>query len=355
MVDGTILFPSFFSGVPAQEPGRRLTVASILMLLEDIAENSLIFVDRDNVIFRELSAQLDSWPADYRTRAQKLLEFIAKKNRFVRIKTGYPRIKSCCNACREACSLLAHMRESHSHVMGFVPATCKACVAQISPPLNICELSEYPLSEFFRKRRSARAITLKDGQWSSDDLADRFIRPLLAYANILKIYDRLIVRSMWTGSDKALPGSQLELLLSPNFDRTLAWLFEILGANKRRFPIEIYSTLDSGSMDNTHLQLAKNVLEKLCSDAKKKYNLSVAVFAKKETPFEGMPHGRYIVTDQFAFLVERGFDLLWDDAKMQKASLNIATTKRRVRDVSISLCEDASSVELMTSRLRAAL
>lgn len=354
MVNGTILFPTLFSAIPNQEPERRLVAAGILILLEDIAENSLIFVDRNNIIFKNLLKHLDSWPVDYRTRAQKLLELIAKKNRVVRISTGYPRINGCCSECREACSLLAHLRQSRSGLLGFAPATCKPCAAQASPPLEVCELAEYPLSDFFKRRRLARAVTLRDGEWSSEDLANKFIQPLLAYANILKIYDRLIVRSIWTGADKAVPGSQLELLLSPNFDRTLTWLFEILSGSKRRIPIEIYSTLDSGSMDNTHIQLAKSALDKLCSDAKKNHGLSVNVFAKKESPWQGMPHGRYILTDQFAFLVERGFDLLWDNAKMQKAGLDPATAKRRVRDVSISLCEDASSVEHMTSILRSA-
>jgi hypothetical protein len=77
------------------------------------------------------------------------------------------------------------------------------------------------------------------------------------------------------------------------------------------------------------------------------------VLLKEESRTSKCPHGRYLVTDQAAILVDRGFDLLWDDARMLGAGLTPATDPRPIRDVAVVLCSDCNAVDSQTRLLPA--
>ena len=79
----------------------------------------------------------------------------------------------------------------------------------------------------------------------------------------------------------------------------------------------------------------------------------VRLFLKAESHVARCPHGRYLVTDQVGVLIDRGFDLLWDDNKMRTSGLNPTTDPRPIRDVAVILCNDCNSVETQTRVLPA--
>ena len=58
---------------------------------------------------------------------------------------------------------------------------------------------------------------------------------------------------------------------------------------------------------------------------------------KKETTAHQMPHNRYLLTNQVALSIDRGFDLL----KTSRKSLY----PRSIRDVRIDYCSEAEKVE----------
>lgn len=352
MIGQAILFPTLFSRVPENEPGRTLTFSAIIGLLQDLSENCIILVDEQKSITQEITKGLESWPADFRKQAISLLEFMAKKNRIVRLKSAELKNTGCCSGCLKGCSLGAHTYNEKLDPVIFVPNTCRECISKVNSKIDSCTLEHYPLSHFFRQQRASRTITLSDGDWTNIELADKLIKPLIRHASIFKIYDRLLIGSMWSSSDRSVT-AQLKLSIPEHFLRTLDWLFGTISATTPKLPIEIYSALQTGSMDTPTLKAAQQAINDFRDDIKKRFDIQIAVFPKKESWFQGMPHGRYAMTNQFALLVERGFDLLWDDTQMQKRGF-AKTDPRRVRDVSISLCQDASSVEIMTSKLHAA-
>jgi hypothetical protein len=354
MIADSILFPTLFSDIAEAEPARSLACSSAVSLLQDLTENCMLFLDTEGAIMREISDALKNWPAEHQKRISSILERAAKRGRVVRLPLTHSGGLGCCSGCKLASDLLVAARDLSPSIVSFVADSCRECAEMVGNKTTVYSLADYPLSAFFNVRRASRSITLGDGQWNLDDLAEKFMLPLVKYSSIVKIYDRLLIKSMWTEAEKRTPREHLQFAVPSNFRLTLNWLFGLLKSKGLRPRIEIYSVLQTGSMDTPTLTLAKEAIAQFEKNAKAQFDLDVKVIVKKETSIQGMPHGRYIMTSQFAFLVERGFDLLWDDDRMQAARMDPSRTVRKVRDVSISLCEDPSSVDNMTRRLRPA-
>jgi hypothetical protein len=171
--------------------------------------------------------------------------------------------------------------------------------------------------------------------------------PVLRTAKNVKIYDRYIGRSM-VRRGFGFVG------VAPGYKRSLEWIvsvFKTLGGASRGGVFEIYCGVDAAAISTKFRPQLRIEAAKLEAALKSILGANVQVTLKEESKAAQCPHGRYLITDQVAVLVERGFDLLWDDNAMTAAGLNPLASSRPIRDVAIVRCEEYRAVEAHTKML----
>lgn len=64
-----------------------------------------------------------------------------------------------------------------------------------------------------------------------------------------------------------------------------------------------------------------------------------------------MLHRRFLITEQTGVLVERGFELLWDDSEMIKRGFTPNVDPRPLWDVTVAYCRDEDKIETAMRKL----
>ncbi|MBE9105114.1 hypothetical protein IQ229_09235, partial [Nostoc cf. edaphicum LEGE 07299] len=141
-----------------------------------------------------------------------------------------------------------------------------------------------------------------------------------------------------------------------HYCETLKWFLEIYlqhSSPKATRIFEVYSGFDIRYLDENKISQAQRVFRQFEADMQTNFSFpSFKLTIKEEIGREQeMPHGRYLITDQIGVLIERGFDLLWTDRQMVDNSLNISTSDRPIRDVTITRISEPNKIETAVSRL----
>ncbi|MGZ4973242.1 MAG: hypothetical protein ACXWDN_10815 [Limisphaerales bacterium] len=337
--------PKLLAGLPADPDGQKMFCNLWLGMLYDFVESCVVVFPHNNATEADYLNALGAWPPKYQKRARELLAMLVQKHRFVSSQTYTP-ATTCLNA---DCQPFIGVSISNPANYHFTDVGCISCANATALAPRSLEAIEYFISEFSRKRRQAVAYVLGDNQWTQPKFEQEILKPLLASSKHIKIYDRWIGRSV-------LDRTRTHVAFNKNYKRTLEWvahIFQAVGGGSRSGIFEIYCGLDHYKISNTHkaqIRLEMQNFEKLLQST---YGISARIYLKKETPQSQCPHGRYIVTNQTSVLIDRGFDLLWDDTRMVAAGLNPATDPRPIRDVAIALCHETSAMEAQARTLPA--
>lgn len=341
MLLNTVILPEALEAPAESGQYSGLICSSRISLLRDLAKNCLVLVDRQGELRSEIKCVIDRWPPKFKPQVQVLLKELLKSNRIVEVGRVHNPPATCATAtckigvevARSAAPSCAVIVEGHE---------CRTCVLGQANPRHAVTANEFHASRFEEERlEAAGGYTLRDGQWNQREFENKVLRPVFAHAKHVKVIDRNIGRTA-TGAG-----------VKPSYRNTLLWLLKVFkeaSPTRTVGSFEVYCGLytstgpEPNAMSAEQVRTALSALRRL-EDEMKFADIPVRVVVKKETPGKEMPHGRYLFTDQVELLVERGFDLLWTDAKMRGARLRPGRDPRPVKDVSITHCPDPERIE----------
>ena len=351
MLHSSIVLPCAAEWPIGAWPDQRLRSNAVLMALQDLVRDCLLVSCNRSCTPEALLNSISRWPTEYRKAGQEVLRRLKQQNRFVhRVKDTETNKAFTCPPFAEcsASTCLEHVAELPSFCVPRATLSVEPCATRLRSEgcSSIVVIEEYSTSTF--KQRSKGPIIIADGELSSSEFAERILVPVFRHASFIRIVDR------WVGRSLVTPEGEEDGLA--NYRRTLTWICELIKSSAHDCPqrLEILTGVDRGPLDMRALQKVVADFGKMGCDLQHSTGLEIAFDIRLETRRQKLQHARYLVTDQVVLLIERGFDLLWDDKRMQIAKLDPAVAEPRVRDVSVSICErdDYGKVEVETRKLK---
>lgn len=338
-----VLIPNSISTNSIDCADQKLICSNGITLLRDLCEYGFIMDNKNSDIWNELCSTVISWPITFRKKVEELLFRLHNSGRITKYKELFNGSEKCTNNICKFCIGLA--KASHPHTI-VVNKDCSLCSReQIPESVEICDILEYPISKYSEYRDNPLIpIHLSDGEWNQNDFENKILIAIFKYAKSVKIIDRYIGK-LWKNEQKSNSYN-----LSPNYRLALKWIIEAFinyCINKETAVFEIYTGFDceNESIEINEQKVAE--LRKFEVELKDIYKFNFKLHIKKEIHDRSkeMPHGRFIFTNQIGLLIERGFDLLWNNKKMKEKGKNPKKDPRPIRDVSISYCKDKAKIE----------
>ncbi|MCW5313550.1 hypothetical protein GTQ43_06905 [Nostoc sp. KVJ3] len=335
-----VIIPSIFIPRNDKNPWYFNTIIS---LLQDLLKTCVVLVDKDDCIKKSLGAAINNWPEKFRKKAQSLLVQLDKANRIIAVDSKDILALACINHPCQHCIGIA--KTYLPRIVLAIDDCYKCAREQLSSVkiVPIVHVANYTVSNFADTcQQNSCGITLANGDWTQEQFEENILIPLFRDAKHIKIYDRMIGRSI---RDKL----EIKAFIPEHYNATLTWFLEVYlkcSSHKSTGIFEVYSGFDTGYLNEAKISEAQRVLRQFEKDMQTKFSFpSFKLTIKEEVRREQeMTHGRYLITDQIAILIERGFDLLWDDEQMINAKYNLIKDSRRIRDVGISYCQDSSII-----------
>jgi hypothetical protein len=321
-----IHMPLLYDEVPSDPDVADLYCSALLTLLEDTTRNGILFVDSDNLMFDVMDRGISNkkkWQVTARKRAQEYLELLERRNRLVRIEPVSSTEASCGGqGCAQSLTLARQERPDTV----ITRARCTHCDLLQSNGIWATSLHDYAASSFRRNRNSAESVELADGEWDKKTFEQQVWAPVFRYAKHVKLFDRMLGHHLTGKLERGKPlspGRQLEV--GRNFTRGLEWTFAQFLAHapirpSRRF--EVTCGLDATQFHESVLKAAASALRQYANDLSEKYGFAITMHVKRERTDAALRHARFIITDQIALVVERGFDLLRSDDKVRDVIIN---------------------------------
>lgn len=339
----TVVLPSALIVDSNDSPAfQAVLCGAMLQVLRDICDSAVILTD-EIILKPSLHQAVRTWPPKFRKYGQELLAWMTNRHRFVIVPVS--RIIAGCaqDACRSALAVVA-AGQPDAVFKGLVCATCPNATSASLAPAEVIEIREYSLSRFESAKREIRVLICGDGEFDEQRFKQRVLVPALAYAKHVKVIDRYIGRSIDAGKvwNNTIPPASL----TAEYRLSLLWLIDTYAAlsqGRSERSLEVYCGITLN--DAGERAAAVRALMEFEAELQRQYGSWLRVYVKDETGTPKMPHARYLITDQIALLIERGFDLLWSDEEMRKAGYVLTRDPRRVRDVTVVHCPDARAVE----------
>jgi|GEM_PF-1937803 len=337
-----VIIPSIFIPRNDKNPWYFNTIIS---LLQDLLKTCVVLVDKDCCIMNALYEAVNKWPEKFRKKAQSLLKQLYKTNRIIEVDSKEILALACIN---NPCQHCIGITKTYLPRIVIAIDDCYQCAKEELSSLKIVpvvHVANYAVSNFADDcQKNSCGITLADGEWTQEKFEENILIPLFRDAKHIKIYDRMIGRSI---RDKNGEITAIKPI-PKHYSETLEWFLDIYLQHSRPKStriFEVYSGFDIRAFEGKRAE-AQRVLSQFEVDMQTKFSFrSFKLTIKEEVGREQeMPHGRYLITDQTAILIERGFDLLWDGEQMINAGYSLIKDSRRIRDVGISYCQDSSKI-----------
>jgi hypothetical protein len=344
MLIQTTFSPQLIAGVPVDPSTQKLFCNLWLGLLYDFAENGVVVMPKHHITRGDYLSALSMWPSKYKKRAQELVVMLYRRRRFISSQVADAPTATCSDTF---CQAFIGVSILNTEAFYLAEEKCLDCMNTKALAHRRLEALEYFVSELSRHRRDCLAYVLGDGQWQQRDFEYKILRPVFTTATHIKIFDRWIGRS-------AFDRRKRKVQFNPNYKKTLEWVIEVfrdVGGVSRAGSFEIYCGVQGNVVDAAQRDQLRTEMERFESEILVAAGISVKVFLKEESPNACCLHGRYLVTDQATVLIDRGFDLLWDDNRMRADGLTPGVDSRPVRDVAVMLCNNCDSIETQTRTL----
>lgn len=322
-----VVLPSSTLEVPNnQGMPSRVFYDRMIGIFQDLSENCLFLVDTHGNIEQTWESVISNWPSEERKIIQVLLKKMEADSRFVKIDDerydSIPKNKS--KVCRY-CLGLAHSLQAH--ILSTDKDLDDISEYLIRPGIDIFE---YWQSFFNEMRREALSICLQDGEWNRSKFENKFLIPIFKYASYVDIFDRMSGQSLRQGSGISTIISDD---IRDNYRKNLEWIVKTFWEKSElkevERSIELYCAINPCGLSEEHIQQACEVM---CAFEKKMkgQGLPIKVHLKKETDDKKMPHDRYIKTDQIAFQIGRGIDLLNNEGKIRDVTITYCPGIRKI-------------------------
>ncbi len=336
MLVRTILLPSVLKAYPENQPAH---YGMVIRLLQDLENNGVVLLDDTQCIRESLLQDISKWPLKFRKKAEVILMTLKKKNRFVEVPLKNEVHATCKNKPCQQC-----IRIAKSYLPPAILASqgCNHCAETqlVSlPSIEVVDVAEYCISDFFESNLKPSDRILSNGEWKQDKFEQEILIPLFRDAKHIKIYDRWVGRSVLTHPDIGE--------LTDNYKLTLEWILEVFLRESRLGVdgiFEVCSGLDTRRISKAKVPTFRASLRSFESDMRKAHSFpNFELTIKKETQTDQIPHERYLITNQVAISIDRGFDLL-----LEKRT---SRYPRLIRDVCIDYCSEPGKIEKAVGRL----
>jgi len=323
-----VLLKSVLSSVPSDLESQRLFCGVVIGALNDLADNCVVFVDEAGATPAELFEVAHQWPIKYRTAVLKLLTVLRTRHRFVKVPNGYALSEKCPEPTCRYCIGIANVMTPDALLAA---GACICPLADLKAG-SVVDIREYSTSAFHAARRRAFVYQLNRGEWDQPTFEANVLVPLFSYSKVVKIFDRWVGNSIVTRSFDGKVLNQAQV--TERFRAALDWIVGVFIRTSRQSPrlLEVYSGVDTRSMDKKEIAIVASALKGFENEIRTKYSFpEFRLIMKEETQRGRMLHSRYLITDQLGVVMERGFDLLMDDG--------------RIQDCVVAHCPDAGKVE----------
>jgi hypothetical protein len=259
----------------------------------------------------------------FRKKAEVLLTALKKKNRFVEVSLKDEVQATCKNKPCQQCIRIATIYSPPAILASQGCNQCAQAQLALFPSVEVVDVAEYSISDFFDSYLKPRDHLLNRGEWTQHEFEQEILIPLLRDAKDVKIYDRYIGRSILQKKNAA------------TYKFTLKWIIDVFvreRSSKFKGVFEVYGGVNTCSIPKPKRPNAVAALRKLESDLRQ-FHPAFKLIIKDETQGGEMPHDRFLVTNQVAVSVGRGFNLLF------------GSNPRLVKDVTIAYCSEPGKIE----------
>ncbi len=325
MLVRTILLPSVLRANP-ENPSAHYGM--VIRLLQDLEKNGVVLADDTNCIRASLLQDIAKWPLNFRKKAEVILKTLKKKNRFVEVSLKDEVQATCKNKPCQQCIRIATIYLPPAILASHGCNQCAQAQLETVSSVEVVDVAEYSISNFFETHLKPSDRILKKAEWKQDKFEQEILIPLFRDAKHIKIYDRWVGRSVLTHPDKGQ--------MKDNYKLTLEWILDVFLQKSRwknKGVFEVYTGLDTRKIAPVELSTFVAALRQFESDMRQTHSFpNFKVTIKKETQDSQMTHARYLITNQVAVSIDRGFDLLLDSRK--------SPYPRRIRDVHIAYCSE---------------
>ncbi|MCL1469147.1 hypothetical protein [Argonema antarcticum] len=330
MLVRTILLPSVLKANPENQS---VHYGMMIGLLQDLEKNGVVLLDETNCIKAALFQDIGNLPVKFRKKAEVLLKDLKKKNRFVELSLPDVFKPICKN---KPCQQCIRIGKEYLPPAILVSYGCKECTETqlaLFPSVEVIDVAEYRISNLFESHLKQVDRVFLNGESKQDKFEQEIFIPLFRDAKHIKIYDRWIGRSALQPPDIGQIGD--------NYKLTLEWIIDVFLRESRlgvSCVLEVYCGLDTRNICQAKIRTFVASLRQFESEMRHTHSFpNFKLIIKKETQANQMPHDRYLITNQVAISIARGFDLLLDKRK--------DPYPRRVRDVTIAYCSEAAKIE----------
>ena len=317
MLARTILFPCIFA---VRSDTSVFYYNLVITILNNLTDSGIILIDNqldESQLFKVIKANVEDWTPKFRPKAKELLKKLHKKNRFV-IASVHPPLSQTCDIRDEGNCIKLFTAEEFTGIV----VRQSHCIDNPQFTNRLTLLEDYSISPL-QKKLNKRDYKLNKGEWNQDKFSEEILIPLFRDAKHIGIYDRWIGRSISEGRN--------------NHQNTLRWFLEVfqqvatIGVGTK---FEVYCGIDR-KRSEVPLAEAVNSLRSFESEIKNTFSY-FQLFIKEESFGSELPHDRYIITNQTAIYIGRGFDLFVDANE---------SYPRRIRDVQIGYCSNPAEVQ----------
>lgn len=320
MLVRTILLPSVFrENSETSIPNYSL----IIRFLQDLKNNGIVLVDDTDCVLAAMREDINKWPLKFRKKAKELLIVLEKKDRFVQISLKKEVQANCNNQQCQQCIKIAKICLPTAIISS---NHCKKCAEKEMtdfPNIEIVDIAEYSISEFFDEHLNQNDRFFVKGELNQQEFEDKILIPLLRDAKHLKIYDPYIGRSILTKKS------------ANKYKSTIKWILKVFlreRGSKAKGVFEVYGGVNiSKDIPKSKIPDAITALRELEKEFKQEYP-NFQLIIKDETKGSKMPHDRFLVTNQVAVSVGRGFNLLFGSPSF-------------LQDVKIDYCSEPGKIE----------
>ena len=326
MLVRTILLPSVFRVNPGKSNAE---YCMVIRLIQDLEKNGIVLVDDTHCTLAAMREDIKKWPQKYITKAQKLLISLEKRDRFVEISLNDEVQAKCKNQQCQQCIRMAKIYLPPAIISS---NHCNECaekqIAQF-PSIEVVDVAEYSMSNFFEAHLNQNDHFFGKGELTQQEFDDKILIPLLRDAKHVKIYDRYIGRSI------------LNKKVAKKYKFTIKWILDVFlreRGSKFKGVFEIYGGVNiSKDIPKAKTDDAIVALREFEKDFKEMYP-NFKLLIKDETKGSEMLHDRFLVTNQVAVSLGRGFNLLFGNPS-------------RVQDVKIDYCSQPGEIEQAVKKL----
>ena len=326
MLIRTILLPSVFRVNPENS---NTEYSMVIRFLQDLEKNGIVLVDDTGCILKAMREDINKWPEKYRTKAQKLLIILDKKSRFIKMSLNDKEQANCQNQQCHQCIRMAKIYLPPAIISRDLCNECAEEELTEFPNIEVVDVAEYSLSKFFDTYLNQKDHFFGKGELKQQEFEDKILIPLLRDAKHVKIYDRYIGRSI------------LDEKSAKKYKFTIKWILEVLlreRGSKFNGVFEVY-----GGVNSTQIRKPKTIpdavakLRELENEFQQLYP-KFQLIIKHETKGDEIPHDRFLITNQVAVSVGRGFNLLFGNPS-------------QLKDVKIDYCSEPGKIEQDVKKL----